>query len=163
MRLYTIGTAHRRSYDFTRLLYKYGIQVIFDLRSMPEGEEDYFNRGGLEALCSSVRVSYVFLGNELGRPHGANFRQWVRTDEFRRGCDIISRKVPTRVCCLLCSERSPEHCPRRAIADALARLGIEVVHILDENVFWQPGPAPSPAREPVRPAPSPPRRRSGRR
>ncbi|MEO0086423.1 MAG: DUF488 domain-containing protein [candidate division WOR-3 bacterium] len=155
MRLYTLGTAHRKSYDFTRLLYKYGIQVIFDLRSMPEGEEEYFNRGGLEALCSSSRVSYVFLGNELGRPHGADYRQWVKTDEFRRGCEIVGRKVPLRVCCLLCSEKSPEHCPRRVIGDELAKQGIEVVHILDENVFWQP----PPSRPPFRPQ----RRGRGRR
>uniref|UniRef100_A0A7C4CBR3 DUF488 family protein n=1 Tax=candidate division WOR-3 bacterium TaxID=2052148 RepID=A0A7C4CBR3_UNCW3 len=155
MRLYTLGTAHRKSYDFTRLLYKYGIQVIFDLRAMPEGEEEHFNRGGLEQLCSSVKVSYVFLGNELGRPHGADYRQWVKTEEFRRSCSIIGRKVPLRVCCLLCSEKSPEYCPRRVIGDELAKQGIEVIHVLDENVFWQPGPA--------RQNPRPPLRRRGRR
>ncbi|MEO0086021.1 MAG: DUF488 domain-containing protein [candidate division WOR-3 bacterium] len=151
MRLYTIGTDHRRPYDFARLLCKYGIQVVFDVRPLPEATEAHFRRDGLQALAATQRADYVFFGNELGGPGNASMAEWLGSDGFRRGIDIIRHKALTRVCCILCSERSPEFCHRRQIADELARAGIEVVHILDEGVFWQP---------PSRPAR---RERSGRR
>jgi hypothetical protein len=89
---------------------------------------------------------------------------WIDSDEFRRGVDIIRNKAGKRVCCVLCTERSPEYCHRRVIADHLQKSGIEVVHILDENLFWQP---PPPRPQPPRPDPrfrsAPPRRGPFRR
>lgn len=138
MRIYTLGTDHRQQYDFTRLLYKYSIQVVFDVRRTPEAREEHFCRGPLEALLTQNHVDYVFIGNELGGPADGDLRTWVRSDEFKRGVAIIARKVPNRVCCVLCAERTPEHCHRLAIAGALQAQGIEVRHLLDDNSFWTP-------------------------
>ncbi len=138
MRLFTIGTDHRKPYDFSRLLYKYGIQVVFDVRPTPEAPEAHFRRDGLAALAAAQRADYVYFGNELGGPRNVSMADWLGSDGFRRGVDIIRQKALTRVCCILCSERSPEFCHRRLIAEQLAKTGIEVIHILDEDVFWQP-------------------------
>lgn len=138
MRIFTLGTNHRPHYEFTRLLFKYGIQVVFDVRRNPESQEEHFCRGPLEALLSANRINYVFFGNELGGPHDGNLKAWQKSDEFQRGVALIARKVPLRVCCILCAERSPEHCHRLVIAEHLARQGIEVVHLLAENETWQP-------------------------
>jgi len=142
MRVYTLGTDHRQQHDFTRLLFKYSIQVVFDVRRTPEAQEEHFRRGALEALLSANRVDYVYLGNELGGPRDGDLAEWTRSEEFRHGTDIIGRKVPKRVCCILCAERSPEHCHRLVIARQLAAGGIEVVHLLAENELWQPPPRP---------------------
>ncbi len=150
MRLFTIGTDHRKPYDFARLLYKYGIQVVFDVRPTPEATEAHFRRDGLQALAASQRADYVFFGNELGGPGSASMAEWLGSDGFRRGVEIIRQKALTRVCCILCSERSPEFCHRRRIAAELARSGIEVVHILDEGVFWQPPSGPARREKPGR-------------
>lgn len=139
MRIYTLGTAHRKSYEFTRLLYKFGIQVVFDIRENPQAAEEHFCRGPLEQLCSSNGVSYVYLGNELGLSQSKSTgQQWLRNEAVQRALAIIAQKVPFRVCCILGSEASPERCPRRVLAEELARQGIEVVHLLDENTVWQP-------------------------
>jgi uncharacterized protein (DUF488 family) len=143
MRVFTLGTDHRSQIDFTRILWKYGIQVVFDVRRIPESREDHFRRDGLQALCAAQGMDYVFLGNELGGPtHHADL-EWTRTDEFARGLAIISGKAPKRVCCILCAERFPDRCHRRTVSDLLARSGIEVVHIIEENRVYQPPAMPA--------------------
>jgi uncharacterized protein (DUF488 family) len=152
MKVFTIGTDHRTHYDFARLLLKYGIEVVFDVRRTPESREDHFRRDGLQALTAGQGIDYIFMGNELGGPRDEGMAQWTASDEFRRGIDIIRGKAAKRVCCILCAERTPENCHRRVIADHLTRQQIEVVHILDETTTWSPPPErprpPAPARPP---------------
>jgi len=142
MRIYTLGTDHRPEHEFTRILLKYGIETVFDVRRTPESKEEHFKRSGLESLCERQHASYVFLGNELGGPRDRDFAAWTRTEEFRRGFGIIRAKLEKRVCCILCAERSPEGCHRLFLAAELAKQGIEVVHLLDETTVWTPRPGP---------------------
>ncbi len=156
MKLYTIGTGHRPEYEFSRLLYKFGIQVLFDIRANPGPIAEklpHLSRAGMEKLCSDNRINYVFLGNELGggcrallaAPDRHAVKNWLQTEEVQRGLKIISSRVPTRVCCILCSCYTPEFCRRLILAQEVARNGVEVVHILEEDRFWQPG-KPKPPR-----------------
>jgi uncharacterized protein (DUF488 family) len=140
MRVFTIGTDHRTHFDFARILLKYGIQIVFDVRRVPESREEHFRRDGLQALASGQGIDYVYLGNELGGPRDGNYREWMGSDEYRRGMDILTKKAPRRVCCLLCAERTPENCHRLVIGRELTRQGIDVVHILDETTVWTPPP-----------------------
>jgi uncharacterized protein (DUF488 family) len=159
VRVFTLGTDHRHQFDFARILLKYGVEVVFDVRRTPESQEEHFRRDGLGALCAGQGVDYVYLGNELGGPREGDQQGWTRSEEYGRGLGIIRRKAEQRACCVLCAERSPEHCHRLTIAEDLARSGIEVVHLLDETTTWQappPRPAPPPRRAPYRP------RRGGR-
>lgn len=147
MKLFTVGTDHRKSFDFSRLLLKYGIEVIFDIRRMPEAQEEHFRRDGLQALAAAQGIDYIYLGNELGAPRAMSTSEWHSSDEFRRGISIVSGKVAKRACCLLCAERLPEHCHRLQVADELKKSGVEVIHILDETSTWQPPPVlPRPER-----------------
>jgi uncharacterized protein (DUF488 family) len=143
MRIYTLGTDHRPEYEFTRILAKHGIQVVFDVRRMPESREPHFRRDRLQTLCTDRRIDYIFLGNELGGPRDGDFRAWVKSEEFRRWIGIIRNKLEKRVCCILCAEHDPERCHRRNIGDELARQGVEVVHLLDESTVWQPPAKPA--------------------
>ncbi len=156
MKIFTLGTDHRPEYEFTRILAKHGIQVVFDVRRIPESREPHFRRDRLQTLCTDRKIDYIFLGNELGGPRDGDYRAWIRSEEFRRWTGIIRNKLEKRVCCILCAEHDPERCHRRNIGDELARQGVEVVHLLDENRVWQP-----PAK-PARPEPGFARRRHPR-
>jgi len=163
MKVFTIGTDHRTHYDFPRLLLKYGIEVLFDVRRTPESREDHFRRDGLQALAAGQGIDYIFMGNELGGPRDGGFAQWTASDEFRRGTDILRSKAAKRVCCILCAERTPENCHRRIIGEYLGKQDIEVVHILDETSVWTPPPRPSlPAPRPSPRTPHPARGRCRR-
>lgn len=144
MRVFTIGTDHRTHYDFARLLVKYGIEVLFDVRRTPEAREEHFRRDGLQKLAAGQGIDYIYMGNELGGPRDDSYGQWTGNDEFKRGIDIIRSKAAKRACCVLCAERTPENCHRRVIAEQLVMQGVEVVHILDEKSVWTP-PPPRPA------------------
>jgi len=163
VRVFTIGTDHRTHYDFARLLLKYGVEVVFDVRRTPESREEHFRRDGLQALAAGQGMDYIYLGNELGGPRSEDNQRWTGSDEFKRGIDIIRSKASRRACCILCAERTPENCHRRVVADYLVKQGIEVVHILDETSVWTPPPArPRPAA-PARPDRGRWRRRGPRR
>jgi len=154
VRLYTLGIGRRPGFEFSRLLSKFGIQVLFDIRGNPpaapvnrpsvfSAEQTDYSRAGMEALCSANKITYIYLGNELAPPaefnlKRDNFREWLTKEQVQRGIKIIASKVPVRVCCLLCSCYLPERCHRLIIASELARQGIEIVHILEENRFWTP-------------------------
>lgn len=161
MKVFTIGTDHRTHYDFARLLVKYGIEVLFDVRRTPESREEHFRRDGLQALAAGQGIDYIYMGNELGGPRNEDFGQWTGSDEFKRGIDILRTKAAKRACCVLCAERTPENCHRRLIAEQLVKHGIEVVHVLDETSVWTP-PPPRPSPPAPRPAPRTPHPARGR-
>lgn len=150
MKLYTLGTGHRPEYEFSRLLYKFGLQVLFDIRSWPGPIAEklpHLSRAGMEKLCSNNRIDYVFLGNELGGncrtlfsgPNSRAVKEWLATEEVQRNLKVIRRHVPNRVCGILCSCYTPEFCRRLVLAGEISRGGVEVeiVHILEEDRFWR--------------------------
>lgn len=138
MRISTLGTSNRRDYEFTKLLSKYNIQVIFDVRRFPVSQFPHFSRENLQKLCNSQKAEYIFLGNELGGYREGGYRDYVESEEFKRGVNIIRNTAEKRVACILCAERFPIHCHRRFIADELAKAGFEVIHIIDENTIQKP-------------------------
>jgi len=152
MKVFTLGTANRQHYDFTKILGKYGIQVIMDIRRSPASPQSpQFSRDSLQMLCASQKADYVFLGNDLGRnlptelrpsdhPERFVLRDWQTSDEFQQTLKIIAGKAGKRVTCILCSERLPDDCQRLYLAEELSRLGFEVAHILDESRLWSPPP-----------------------
>lgn len=159
MRVFTLGTASRQHFDFTKILNKYGIQVIMDIRRSPASPQSpQFNRDSLQMLCASQRADYIFLGNDLGRnlsaelrPSGSPdrfaLRDWLASPEFQQTLKIIAGKAERRVTCILCSERLPDDCQRFYLARELAKLGFETAHVIDETRIWSP---PSPERPATR-------------
>ncbi|HDR00130.1 MAG TPA: DUF488 family protein, partial [candidate division WOR-3 bacterium] len=98
MRVFSLGTGARHPLDFGRVLAKYGIEVIFDVRRLPLREPG-FDRDALQRLCDTAGVGYVFLGNELGGE--LNLRTWVASEPVTRWLAVIRRKLERRAVCLL--------------------------------------------------------------
>jgi len=184
MKIFTLGTANRQHFEFTKTLNKYGIQVVLDIRRSPASPQaPQFNRDSLQMLCVSQKADYIYLGNELNRglasegchdtlrPSGLNDRQgmariplkdWLASEEVQRTIKIIAAKAEKRVTCVLCSERLPSDCQRMFLAEEMSKLGFEIVHILDESQLWTP-PAQGVMTPPARPWQFRPRRPSDRR
>jgi len=166
MKVFTLGTADRQHYEFTKILNKHGIQVIFDVRRSPASPQSpQFSRDSLQRLCASQNTDYIYLGNDLGGPPGVELRpheerrrekgerrnssfvlyplsfilsSWLASNEFKRCLGIIAGKAERRVTCVLCTERLPSNCHRMFFSDALSARGFEIVHILDEAGLWVP-------------------------
>ena len=145
MKIYTIGFTKKPASKFFKLLKDNRIERIIDIRLRPGGQlsgfakqEDlrYFLRELIG--CDYLHIPELAPTNELLNRYRAN-KDW---SEYEKGFYALleQRGIPgsldksvfsEKVCCLLCSEATPEHCHRSLITNRLAESwdDVEVIHI----------------------------------
>lgn len=146
MKLYTIGFTKKSARQFFELLRNNGVQRLLDIRLHPDGQLSGFAKGDDLAYFLSRLASCEYYHLAVLAPTDdilSDYRKdhdWPRYEQ-RFGQLMDQRDVPAaldrelfvqRVCCLLCSEATPEHCHRRLVAERLARVwpGLEIVHLV---------------------------------
>jgi len=145
MKLYTIGFTKKTAESFFTLLQNNGIQQIVDIRLHPGGQLSGFAkqedlRFFLRRLanCEYSHVPILAPSQQLLSDYHTD-HNWERFAAHFESL-MSERKIPgaldrslfeTRVCCLLCSEASPERCHRRLVAERLAShwSTVEVIHL----------------------------------
>jgi len=122
--IYTIGYGSRNIEDFISLIKLYKIDYLIDVRSTPYSKfNPKFNQTDLQFLLKQNKVTYVFMGDNLG---GRPLDKSCYTDEGK----VDYKKVETKdfykigICrvktaydkglniVLMCSEANPSHCHR---------------------------------------------------
>lgn len=146
MKLYTIGFAQKRAQDFFELLRDHGVQRVIDIRLNPNGQLAGFARGDdlpyflahLAAGCQYVYMPELAPTKEILQDYRQD-SDWPRyVERFEALMD--ERAIPQslnredfelQVCCLLCSEATPDRCHRRLVAERLAAHwpNVEIVHL----------------------------------
>lgn len=140
--LYTIGYGNRSIEDFIRLLQKYGIKYLVDLRSQPYSRyKPEFSKEALEQLLKKQHIRYVFMGDALGgRPKDSScytddgkvdYTILREKDFYQRGISRLrtawEKQLPIA---LMCSEMKPEECHRgKLVGNTLVEQGMVVTHI----------------------------------
>lgn len=131
------------SYEsFRDLLREYGVEAIADVRSTPYSRRyPHFSRPELRSRLKADKISYVFLGKELGgRPDSpalfsqgvADYEKMAQTDAFESGLQRVVEGASKLQIALMCSEQNPLDCHRcLLVGRALKRKGMKVSHILD--------------------------------
>ncbi len=125
--VYTIGSSTRSLEEFLRILDKYGITRIIDVRRFPTSKFEHFKKENLEKL----RIGYVHIP-ELGGYRG-DYKKYMETPEFHRGLTEVLKLIQKEKCAIFCAELLFFRCHRRFISDALTEDGVEVLHIIDEE------------------------------
>lgn len=138
MRIYTLGTLNRTEAELSKILSKYQIQVVADIRRSVSAP-GHPRREDIQRTCKDNKAEYLYLGNELGSSRETGSLRDMDPAFSGRGISILKSLARTRGLLILCSEQTPEKCNRRAIADELAKDGAEVVHLLDIDQSWTPG------------------------
>lgn len=138
MRIYTLGTGSRSEAEIAKILSKYQIQVLADIRRSTRSPLPHLRRENIQTLCRDSKVEYIYLGNELGSE-----RESGRVDDldpalYQRGLSILKSLARTRGLLILCHEPEPERCNRRSIAAEMTSEGAEVYHLLDLEELWTP-------------------------
>jgi uncharacterized protein (DUF488 family) len=146
--VWTIGHSTRTAEEFRATLSAYGIEALVDVRRFPGSRRlPQFDSQTLERDLEHAGVSYLWLESLGGRrralPDSVNtawrhdaFRAYadhVASEEFAEGLNellMIAHGLHTAV---MCAEVLWWRCHRRLISDVLVSLGVEVVHIRDEN------------------------------
>jgi len=146
VRIYTLGSGELSQDGFAKILSKYQIQVVADIRLSSSGRPGQLKREEVQRLCSDNKVEYIYLGNELGFV-GSDKRSPIDPALYSRGLGILESLARTRGLLILGNPRSPERCSRRKIAEELAKGEVEVVHLLDVETVWQPSQKSKPQGE----------------
>jgi uncharacterized protein (DUF488 family) len=139
--VFTVGHSNHPAEKFIRLLQRYGIEILIDIRSHPFSRHaPQFNGRALETVLSKDGIGYLFLGEELGgRPEGEEFYDAKgrvdyalvgRSRPFLDGISRLEKEIGARTVALLCSEENPARCHRRLLVGrALEERGITLLHI----------------------------------
>lgn len=133
MRIYTLGTANRTKEEFLKILDKYRIKAIFDVRRFPTSHFEHFKRENLIKICEENKITYTYLGNELGGFRKGGYLKWMESQTFQKGVEIIYKTATYLPAVIICREKYPFYCHRKYIADELKKREVEVIHIIDEE------------------------------
>jgi uncharacterized protein (DUF488 family) len=137
----TIGHSNHPEERFVALLRQHNITELCDVRSKPYSRfNPQFNRETLEATLREVRITYIFLGKELGARSDdpscyengkVQYDRIARTAPFQRGIEQVRDGVKKGLrLVLMCAEGEPLECHRTIlVARHLVAPGIQVQHI----------------------------------
>jgi uncharacterized protein (DUF488 family) len=142
---YTIGHSTHEITSLIKLLQKYGINWVVDVRSIPYSRRNpQYNRENLIPSLKKEGIFYLHMGTELSVnrndpslfTHGRiDFDKLITTDYFQNGINIVIDHIKKRLnISLLCAEKDPYRCHRFVlVAYELTQRGIEVKHIREDG------------------------------
>ena len=142
--LFTIGYEGRNVKDFTSRLKDYGIQTLVDVRDIPLSRKKGFSKTPLAEYLQEEGIEYIHI-KKLGSPKP--LRDKVREDgnyeyfykEYTtyiqsqgESVETLYKIVTNTNVCIMCYEREPDSCHRRAVAEEVKKRdgnGLVVQHI----------------------------------
>jgi len=139
--VYTIGHSNHTLQHFLSLLWKYGIEIVADIRSQPYSRYvPHFNKDRLKNVLEHYGIKYLYLGKELGGrpvepkyydPVGkVNYILLAKSEPFQQRITWLIKELPKHKIALMCGEEDPTTCHRRLlVGQALIGQGIAVYHI----------------------------------
>ena len=131
--IWTIGHSNRTIESFINLLREHKIRVLADVRRFPTSKVEHFKREQMERWLPETGINYIWLGETLGGYRHGGYKAYVKTDLFKRGIDELLNLAKNQRVCICCMEKEPQHCHRQLISRHLEKLGVKVVHILEEG------------------------------
>lgn len=145
--IYSIGHGNKKTKDFIRELKAFEISYLIDIRSKPYSKwNPAFNKAELEDSLKENKISYVFLGNQLGGlpsdsscydSEGKVVYDLIKEkDFFKEGLKRLIRANEKKIkLALMCSESNPGECHRsKLIGQELLKTGISLNHIISPNL-----------------------------
>jgi len=145
VKLYTIGFTQKTAQQFFEILAQNGIERIVDIRLHPDGQlAGFTKKHDLVYFLDTINhCDYIHL-DELAPTENIlkDYRSSHNAAKFETDFNklLVERKIPatldkkifeSKVCCLLCSEATPEHCHRRLVAERLASVwgNVDIIHL----------------------------------
>ncbi|AEH44490.1 hypothetical protein Thein_0609 [Thermodesulfatator indicus DSM 15286] len=135
--VYTLGTSTRSFDEFLRILKKYKIKQVIDVRSFPKSRRfPHFNQEILSKKLAEEGFYYVWLGKELGGFRREGYEKYMQTEDFAEGLNRLLALIEGDTSVIICAEKFPWRCHRRFISRKLSEKGIGVIHIIDDSQIW---------------------------
>lgn len=142
--LYTIGHSNHSIEAFIDLLTAHRIDALCDVRSAPYSRYNpQFNRDALRLKLLEARITYVFLGRELGARSDdplcyvdgrVHYPQLAATQQFQRGIERVQSGMLTHRIAVMCAEKDPITCHRMILVSRHLRSDqVQIHHILSDG------------------------------
>ena len=133
MKVFTIGHSTRSLDDFIKILKKFEIERLVDVRRFPTSRHHpWFDKNFLQKSLEKEGIEYIHL-EELGGFRKIGYKEYVKTREFRKALRKLETLATEKTTAIMCSEFKWWKCHRKYIANELAKDNFEVIHILDEK------------------------------
>jgi len=145
MKLYTIGFTKKSAQTFFDILKNNKIECLVDIRLHPYGQLAGFSKKDdlkfflktinnceychLESLAPTKEILNTFRDDKNWEKYEATFMALL---EDRGIPGTLDRSLfEDKICCMLCSEPTPEKCHRRLVAESLAKVwnNVEIIHL----------------------------------
>ncbi len=141
MKIFTIGHSNHSLEQFLDLLNQHQITALGDVRSHPYSRYlPHFNQDSLKESLKKNKISYVFLGEDLGARTNnlscyingkAVYELIANTAQFKQGLERIYQGSKQYKIALMCAEQDPITCHRAIlVCRHLQHKGLEIQHIL---------------------------------
>ena len=144
--LFTIGHSTHTLEHFLGLLAQHRIEAVCDVRSVPYSQRNpQFNRESLKHQLQAMRVSYVFLGKELGARSDnsacyidgkVQYNHLVDEPLFIQGLSRLRTGIGRYRVALMCAERDRLTCHRTIlVCRELRSPDLSIEHILADGAI----------------------------
>ncbi len=134
IKIYTIGHSNREAYHFIKLLKKYNINLLIDVRRFPKSRKfPWFNQETLKKNLKTNGIIYMWLGKNLGGYRKGGYKKYMETPAYQEGILMIKKLANKRRIAIMCSEKLWFKCHRRYISHTLVKEGYQVIHIIDDD------------------------------
>lgn len=135
--IYTIGHSNRKLRDFISLLKYYEIKNLIDVRRFPYSKKfEWFSKENLSKALKEEKISYYWLGEELGGFRNEGYETYMSKDSYKSGLKKIIDLSEVRTC-IMCAEKLFFRCHRKFISRSLMELGFRVIHIIDKDKIYE--------------------------
>lgn len=144
--LFTIGHTNHSHEEFIKLLKKYDISYLLDVRSTPFSQyTSQFNKDVINDVLQANGIKYCHMGKFFGaRPDDESlytednyldFEKMRASELFKKGLDNVKKGLSLgNNIVLMCTEKDPIDCHRAImVARGFSLQGIEVNHILPDG------------------------------
>jgi uncharacterized protein (DUF488 family) len=142
--LFTIGYSSYDIKPFIKVLRKFHISAVVDVRSSPYSQfKSDFNKEHLQTALRKHNIEYVFLGDYCGariddrscyKNGKVDFNIVATTEKFQDGIGRIKNGTKSYTLALMCAEKDPITCHRFVlVCRNLLDKNFNIIHILDNG------------------------------
>lgn len=142
--IYTVGHSNRTVEEFIEILKTYKIELVVDIRSIPQSMHNpQFNKDAIARSLRNRHINYRHM-KDLGgfrhslkdsinqgwkKPSFRGFADYMQTGKFDMALEKLIALLVKKTSVLMCAESVPWRCHRSLIADTLTARGVVVKDI----------------------------------
>lgn len=146
--IYTIGHSTRRFDEFLKILQRFHIELIVDIRAIPRSRNNpQFDLDVLKVNLETYGIGFIHLAGLGGLRHATRastnagwknpsfrgYADYMQTAQFMNALEQLVNLAKERPTAIMCAEALPWRCHRSLVGDALIVQGFDVEDIINDK------------------------------